>query len=82
MRNLLELGNLYAKESSWKDFALVKLCLCAMGIIIGTKITPKYKKTVIGISAVVFVATYIPLMVRVFKIMGCGSTDITISQEG
>ncbi len=27
MKKLLEIGNLYASESTWKDFALVKLCL-------------------------------------------------------
>ena len=69
MKNLFELGNQYAKESSWKDFALLKLCLCAMGIIIGTKVAPKYKKTVTYISATVFIATYIPLMIKAFKIM-------------
>lgn len=35
MKRLLEIGNLYAKESDWKDFALVKICLCSMGILIG-----------------------------------------------
>lgn len=69
MKYLFELGNQYAKESDWKDFALVKLCLCAMGIIIGTQVAPKYKKTVICVSAGVFIATYIPLMAKVFKII-------------
>ncbi len=69
MKNLFELGNQYAKESSWKDFALIKLCLCAMGIVIGTKVTPEYKKTVNCVSVAVFIATYIPLMAKVFNIM-------------
>ncbi len=75
MKNLFELGNQYAKESSWKDFALLKLCLCAMGIVIGTKVTPKYKKTVTCVSAAMFIATYIPLMAKVFKIMFCDSME-------
>lgn len=74
MKGLFELGNQYAKESDWKDFALVKLCLCAMGIVIGTQVTPKYKRIVIHASIGVFVATYIPLMVKVLKIMIRGIT--------
>lgn len=69
MKNLFELGNQYAKESDWKDFALLKFCLCAMGIIIGTQVSPKYKKIVVRASAGVFIATYIPLMAKVCKIM-------------
>jgi len=41
MNKLLELGNRYAKKSDWKDFALLKVCLCAMGILIGVSIPKK-----------------------------------------
>lgn len=81
MKNIFELGNQYAKRSSWKDFALLKLCLCAMGIVIGTNVPPKYRKTVTRISVAVFVATYIPLMAKVFKIILHDSTEITLSKE-
>lgn len=69
MKRLLETGNQFAKESDWKDFALLKLCLCAMGIIIGAQIAPKYKKPAIFASAGAFLATCLPLMVKVFKIV-------------
>lgn len=81
MKNLFELGNQYAKESSWKDFALLKLCLCALGIVFGTKVTPKYKETVTRVSVAVFIATYIPLMAKVFKLMLRDSTEINTSTE-
>lgn len=81
MKNIFELGNQYAKRSSWKDFALLKLCLCAMGIVIGTNVPPKYRKTVTRISVAVFIATYIPLMAKVFKIILHDSTEITLSKE-
>ena len=81
MKNIFELGNEYAKKSSWKDFALLKLCLCAIGIVIGTNVPPQYKKTVTRVSAAVFIATYIPLMMKVFKIMLHDSTEITVSTE-
>ena len=39
MKRILEIGNRYAEQSDWKDFALTKICLCAMGILIGLKIS-------------------------------------------
>lgn len=69
MKKLLELGNQYLKQSDWKDLALIKFCLCAMGVIIGMQFPKKYRKTVTTVAAVVFVATYIPLMAKLFKIM-------------
>lgn len=68
MRKLLELGNQYAKESDWKDFAFVKFCLCAMGIVIGTQVPAKHKKAAAAGAFGVFVAACIPLMMKLFKI--------------
>ena len=68
MRKLLDLGNRYARESSWKDFALVKFCLFAMGLAAGTQVPEKYKKAAVGTAAGVFAVTYIPLMAKVFRI--------------
>jgi len=68
MRKLFDLGNRYAKESSWTDFALVKFCLCAMGILIGMRIPSKKKTAVTAVSASVFIAAYVPLMAKLFKL--------------
>ena len=68
MRKLLNFGNRYARESSWKDFALVKFCLFAMGLAAGTQVPDKYKQAALGAAAGVFAVTYIPLMAKVFRI--------------
>ena len=68
MKALLDLGNRYAKESTWKDFALVKFCMFSMGLAAGTKIPDKHKKTAVTAAAAVFAATYVPLMAKVFKV--------------
>lgn len=66
MKLFFELGDCYAKKSDWKDFALTKFCLCAMGILIGIRIPRKHKKTA-GLAALaVFTATYIPLMSKIY----------------
>lgn len=64
MKKLIRIADEYAKQSTWKDFALVKFCLLALGIILGTQVCEKKKKSVIWVSVAVFIATYIPLMVK------------------
>ena len=68
MRKLLELGNRYAANSSWVDFALVKFCLCSIGVMIGLNIPAKNRKYAVSAAGLVFAMTYFPLMKKVFAI--------------
>lgn len=68
MKKLFELGNRYAAQSDWKDFALTKLCLFSMGVAAGTLVSKKYRKAVIGAAAVGFAVSYIPLMTKLFRV--------------
>lgn len=68
--NLFDYGNAFVRKSDWKDLAVLKFCLCAMGIMIGCRVPEKYRKPVIAGSAVVFFAAYIPLMYKFFKVAG------------
>lgn len=69
MKKLIELGNSYAAQSDWKDFALVKFCLCAMGLLIGICIPKKDKKATQAIAGTIFGVTYFILMRKVFRII-------------
>lgn len=69
MNKLFEVASQYVKESDWKDFAFIKLCLCAIGVIIGANVARKHRKTVTKAAAGVFVVTYVPLMVKFIKII-------------
>ena len=75
MKYFLDLGNCYMQESDWKDLSLLKFCLFAMGLLIGTQVTENYKKSVISVSLGVFIATYILLMLKLFKIMSKKESD-------
>lgn len=68
MKKLLDLGNRYARESTWKDFALVKFCLFSMGLAAGTQVPDQYKKKALGVAAFVFASTYVPLMAKLFRV--------------
>ena len=68
IKKLLDLGDQYARESTWKDFALTKLCLFSMGLAAGTMVKKQYRPAVLAASAAGFAASYIPLMAKVFRI--------------
>ena len=69
MKKLIELGNSYAAQSDWKDFALVKFCLCAMGLLIGICIPKKDKRATQAIAGTIFGVTYFILLWKVFRII-------------
>ena len=65
---LFDAANQYCKESDWKTFAMIKFCLCSMGVIIGVLLPQSVKTAALTIAAVVFVVTYVPLMIKLFKV--------------
>lgn len=69
MKIFFEIGNRYAKQSTWVDFALTKFCLFSMGLLIGLLIKDSLKFGVCIVAAIVFVLTYIPLMMKIFTII-------------
>ena len=68
MNKLLTLGNRYAQESTWKDFALLKFCLFSMGLLAGMHVPEKHKKNAAKAAIFAFSATYVPLMAKVLRI--------------
>lgn len=68
MKRLIDSANVYIEKSTWKDLALVKLCLCSLGLMAGAVLPKKAKKPVIFGAMVVFVATYVPLMTKFMRI--------------
>lgn len=65
---LFDVANKYCKESDWKILAMVKFCLFSMGIIVGVLLPDRFRNVVLIIFGVVFIATYIPLMSKFFKL--------------
>ena len=69
MKKLFDSAEKYLAESDWKDLALLKFCLFSMGILTGTHITCKNKKTANIIASIVFIVTYIPQMMKFIPIL-------------
>ena len=57
----------YVQSSDWKDFALMKFCLLALGVIAGLYVPEEKKRPVMIAAVALFFATYIPLMIKVFS---------------
>lgn len=69
MKRLFDWGNAYIRECDWKDLALVKFCLCAMGVLIGLCVPEKKRKIPLILAGIVFLATSIPLMVKFGRVV-------------
>lgn len=69
MNRLFVYAEKYIVKSDWKDLAMLKFCLFAMGVLAGMRIPEKNRKQAGWIAAAVFVATYIPLMAKFFLVI-------------
>lgn len=67
MNKLFDIGNKYLKRSDWKDLAMIKLCLCSMGVLIGANV--KHKKVASIVASAAFTCTYIPLMSKLYDLL-------------
>lgn len=69
MKRLFCYAEKYIAKSDWKDLAMLKLCLFAMGVLAGMRILEKNRRQAGWIAAAVFAATYIPLMAKFFSVI-------------
>ena len=64
MRELLNYANVYILKMNVSDIAMLKVCLCSLGLLAGLAIPKKHKKKAAGIAATTFAFTYAPLMTK------------------
>ena len=64
MKKLFSAADAYIAKMNWKDLALVKLCMCAAGVMLGLAAPKKLRKWADLGAVVVFVATYLPIMLK------------------
>lgn len=68
MKKLFANANEYLRRSDWKDLSALKLCLLALGILIGMYIPAAARTAVLVIAGIVFIVTYVPLMKKFFDL--------------
>ena len=74
MKKLFDYAEKYIARSDWKDLAMLKFCLFAMGVLAGMRIPERNRKQAGWVAAAVFAATYIPLMAKFFSVIREGES--------
>ena len=64
MKKLIAAGNLYLKHINLADVALLKLCVWALGVLVGLKAARRHRRGAGILAGIVFLVTYVPLMSR------------------
>ena len=64
MKKLFSAADAYIAKMNWKDLALVKLYLCAAGVMLGLAAPKKLRKWAALGAVVVFVSTYLPIILK------------------
>ena len=74
MNKWFSYANEYVKQSDWKDFACQTLACALRGLMIGISLTKKAKKLAAFGAMAVFIATYLPLIIKFLRIVTAGQT--------
>lgn len=69
IKKMFEASDEYAKKSTWTDFALIKICLCALGVMIGLSVPKEKRKPVFAGAIIAYAATYVAIMAKFLPIM-------------
>ncbi|MEA4941230.1 hypothetical protein SDC9_75305 [bioreactor metagenome] len=64
MKKLFSAADRYLRACDWRDIAVLKFCLCALGVLVGLAIPTQRKKPAARIAGLVFAVTYVPLLVK------------------
>ena len=64
MKRLMDAVDRYLRDCTWKDISVLKVCLIALGILLGIAVPARKKKASAWAASLVFVAAYVPLMAK------------------
>lgn len=68
MKTLFTIADDYIRQSDWRDLALIKFCLCAMGVLLGLAVPRRTRKLAAVLALFTFIGTYVPLMIKFFGV--------------
>lgn len=70
IRKLFNAADSYTAQATWKDFALIKVCLCSLGIMIGTGVPREGRKPVFIGALAAFLASWAAAMATFAPLLG------------
>ena len=62
MKRLMDAVDRYLRDCTWKDIAVLKFCLLALGVMLGIAVAARKKTVSVWLASLVCVGTYVPLM--------------------
>ena len=68
MIKLFRAANRYIETSDWKIIAVLKFCLVSLGLMLGMLIPQVRKKPVFLGALAVFILSYVPLMLKFYRV--------------
>lgn len=75
MKSLFACADRYLRVCTWKDMALLKFCLASMGTLVGLCVPQRRKAAARTAAGLVFAVTYVPLMIRFFRVAFHGKRE-------
>ena len=69
MKRLFDSADEYLRRSDWKDLAVLKICLLALGILLGTRVPRGRRLGARILARLVFILTCIPLMGKYIAVL-------------
>ena len=76
MNRLTDAANRYLKDCTWKDIAVLKFCLLALGVLLGIAVPARKKKASAWAASLVFLAAFVPLMAKFLPYMFGGRAAV------
>ncbi len=75
MKELFRYANAYIRKLHWEDFALFKICLLALGVLLGLALPKRIRRPVGFVAVVLVMLTYVP---AIGKFLNAGSRKHSI----
>lgn len=69
MKQWLEAADEYLKRWGICDVALLKICVCAAGVLLGLEIPKRHKNKAVIAASVIFSVTYVLVMLPFLKLL-------------
>lgn len=68
MKKFIRYTNRFMRHAGWKDLVMIKLCACDVGVMWGLALPKKLHKAAAFAVTAVFAATYLPEIMKFFKV--------------
>ena len=66
---MFDAANRFCRQSTWKTLAALKVCLLALGVMVGLLLPNACRIPVVIVCAVVLVVTCVPLVAKYIRIL-------------